>query len=1704
MAGWTEVQQEEGVSWITVCSYGDKKAPEEGHLAIVPGDVVIPHKQTEDWMFGTMRDNQETSGIFPKAFVRQVGQVDSIAEKARTTIEYIFQSGKSSWSEAKEYDTSDAGVNHRELVRDKLEELMDMRRARIRCLSKLSDVQLQENSQNLADYINGFPEIRKDNIIVDSNIDNLRTEDNTYTELYRLHRNKTKSKVKRISKDFESTYRIFSLTEIKPTKEAMEYGKVDYTLGLYHRVSGFLTDFFSYQDMNNPDTTKQNAKKKFGIPEEFKENDMKDVYLVLMVVFTDGSLAKKCKGIGLTKLENIFEKDELKLNINSNKDSALSVIEQITKFLKEKDQETNYFKFTFQIKTVRESFLKPEDFVFRKVTSPTLCCAGLNKLVITLDTAKIVGSGKIWIGDSFSVSMDVEIRDAEGNTKKYIQTCDPNEKSSVYQTVTSPNNLKCDWKETFHLDLKRDQTKWKNLHLRFNIYKHPTDKSPKRLYGFAYLPLKNENDTILCDGTYELFVFQIHRGYEPVAEDYLNKGLYIYDRNIKNVKALNDKGFSVMTSDILTVKTRLISTEMTDDPTIFALLTVDPERFGETKINQMFERYIQSSDTDPSKRILFMTQILDKLWKILNLIPNQENHVFDGFVETIHPIITNKKEFGYAASFLERYIEKSFNCPEVFEKFIGSFQEMIKKLDSVDVISGTGNTYTMMSMKFIFKFIVKAYKLNKKNYAAFDSDLFCQLLQTLGEFLKKRSGNRMLHSQTFKALFDVDTMNIISEIVPGIVIVDILKDILEAEDINSKDCNRFNAVRDLLNSNFFLDEASQEAICNVGIKLISDQFPKNSRNYDAPFQKGPLKECTLELIKNLYEVCKKLENVESRDKFVGMITIQILPRLITIIPMRSQDAIYKNERLEEVLLTTLISEITEDTFEDLLKQENAESMLDKLFKIFQRTSECQYLPESSELRMFAYKHLAEFFRKISAKGILDLANRKMPIIENFFLAVTSIIGAKDLMVENFTKEKYKSVLDQYGDLRVILANILKDCIAKFDKETLLELLRFDEVETKMLDALFNASLDVKHTGRTILINLLFTLIHAEFFAEDKYKKNQVNKSILISYTWFIERVIKSFKNNTSFVDFNYKSMFKSCMQNKLSSIHYSLHLDVFKQKIGMMILHIDKLVTATFDSVRVNQKFKEDEEQIYFSHITACYNLYSVLQEIGNEAMKENLLHSEDTVIRDLCIELLINLYELYDRKNLIPSSIAALEVDNVSAGFTLQKLGDLIPWSLEEANRGTAMRINNWIITHKIILDDENEDFRRRTVSPAGLGNHVTWSTLKDAVQKLSIKKFRDASGFECSIEMMERSIDRYKSEIFDYKALSKAYKNLSEIYEYRYNFNQKLIEDQKIEDDLRKEMESSRRNILDPEYYRISFYNAPLWLRFLSNKTFIYRGDAMLKMSDLEEKIKKWFPKSKIMKQENIDIRKSEVGGLDNMIIQLSKVDAILTQGKEFIGKKVPPQVLKYGLKNSTDVFIFKKMFEKMRNKDNPSASTYGKNWLFETEFQLPGMLKWSIVTSESPMIESTPILNTLTMLQEKNLELEMDLRKLEQDPKCIPLQKVGQNLYGVVLASVGGGIPKIEEAFLTPEYEDEHEDEKDLLQELKQEIIKQTKIVEGLLPIHDQYKDDSMGPMHDAISEKFEETKTHVHSKYGTTYEDTFKEPTLNRMLLKALNR
>lgn len=134
-----------------------------------------------------------------------------------------------------------------------------------------------------------------------------------------------------------------------------------------------------------------------------------------------------------------------------------------------------------------------------------------------------------------------------------------------------------------------------------------------------------------------------------------------------------------------------------------------------------------------------------------------------------------------------------------------------------------------------------------------------------------------------------------------------------------------------------------------------------------------------------------------------------------------------------------------------------------------------------------------------------------------------------------------------------------------------------------------------------------------------------------------------------------------------------------------------------------------------------------------------------------------------------------------------------------------------------------------RDSVNPMKQQN-TTWYKLRDEVIHNSIDKFKAVSGFECSVGMIEQSIRTFKTDVFDYKSLADSYANLAEIYNYQYDFQNQV---KNLEGEKKKRLERARENILKPQYFCIKFdtVNESSWMRFLSNKSFVYRGDTTMR---------------------------------------------------------------------------------------------------------------------------------------------------------------------------------------------------------------------------------------------------------------------------------
>ena len=1389
----------------------------------------------------------------------------------------------------------------REVIAKRMTDLFDTRRERLRNLHLLSKDDITNNTAELSNIVNEFPQIRNRGHIVDEELRPIDKRDLAFCELYTIQHNLQHRKSNIC--ETGNSHLTFTLKKVKPPRTQIEGSNIDFAVAIFHSIHGFQTQFFTYENMTSEDQGERSVqlKKGFALPLNLKDPNL---HLAVMVLASNGTRARWCKATGSIRLDNIQESMDFNIHVAPPKDPNWSAFEQIQKGLghpASEDEEKN-FKFIMKAKEVPKSGLKDDDFIMDKIQVPTLLSKPVNRLNICLEKAKV--TARAVYGDFFGVSLKVEVFDHAGKKVSCIVDKE-GEMTDSYESLISPTNLRCEWKEQLCLDLGvPDAGTWRDHHVRFSIYKQQAEKIDGKLFAFSFLPLSMANN-ILSDNTHELFVFQVNQGRQPNTAEYYNKQAF-YDSNMKKhaLKGQNAKGFSVISTDSLTVRSMLESTEITEDAALRDLLHLFPESCPDVQMKEIFERFSKGNFTHQAKRVLFMSDLLQKLWNIMTSLPKQKDNVFHSFIETIHPLVTNSRDYGYADSVLEDYLKNKFSSTTVFSSFIQSFSTILSD-QGKNMTNPSLFLYTMMSMKYIFKFIAQSFKLNQKKDKNFDSRPLANLMGVLEEFLLVPdidAKSKNAQSKAFQTLFEVETINAICEVLPNTVLINIFERVLSERDKtnNVRDCNSFNAVGRVLKSNLFNhDSDDQIHLCNIALSLIMNQFKKKGRSNTfcrAFLEDGcAFKEKTMEVIKDLYEVCRKPgAGQEQRKNFIRKITEDLLPELTSIIPDRAsredarrlKDKTFhgkdppkvekikekesKAQKLEEVMFFTLLSEVDDDIFNKISQKEDAPHFFDHLFKICQNLEDFSLPDDSFLLKMLSLKYMSNLLKIVSQKGVLEVTKKNLPSVENYLAAIAALMSVDELAQEKLTKENRRHAKTQFGDMRKELTELINKTVKRLPTEDIKELISDTNSKTMgtLFDAIVNApeedGTDGSGMERNLLINTVFEVVASEFFAR---RDKKVNGSIFWSYNWFINQVLTL---KTTCIE-NLRDSFFTKMEEHLDELEATWEtrenfltvtdeeLIQFKVKFKTWISHLRTLTSRKRDVNHVSTHTgcdNGDKNKGYFGEVTAFYYLYKALQEVKKEAIENGLAtededeeDKDDAPFREECFSVLSSLYESFDFISRGPdrsSDDDNTKEDFISAGYTLYEMGKLIPWSAKRATSQLVLKVISW--ASKGQVGDDN-----RLLKPG-----ATWSQVKDEVRNLAIKKFEDASGFECSVQIMEKSIERYKTEVFDFKELANAYRALANIYDYRHDFTKKLKE---VTCDRRKgDLQDNRRNILYPEYYKLTFFNTPAWLKFLDSKSFIYRGDAMLQPSMMWDKLSAWFPGCNIAKEEQDGFRNSK----------------------------------------------------------------------------------------------------------------------------------------------------------------------------------------------------------------------------------------------------
>ena len=89
--------------------------------------------------------------------------------------------------------------------------------------------------------------------------------------------------------------------------------------------------------------------------------------------------------------------------------------------------------------------------------------------------------------------------------------------------------------------------------------------------------------------------------------------------------------------------------------------------------------------------------------------------------------------------------------------------------------------------------------------------------------------------------------------------------------------------------------------------------------------------------------------------------------------------------------------------------------------------------------------------------------------------------------------------------------------------------------------------------------------------------------------------------------------------------------------------------------MNVEERFRENEEEFYFAHITATYNLVSLLDDIEAEAIKESLMEPPDEKdeMRHQKIILLCELVKIFSLKKVgLGANVEGIMLMLINSGF--------------------------------------------------------------------------------------------------------------------------------------------------------------------------------------------------------------------------------------------------------------------------------------------------------------------------------------------------------------------------------------------------------------------------------------------------------------------
>ncbi|XP_043358891.1 dedicator of cytokinesis protein 5 isoform X2 [Dermochelys coriacea] len=560
--------------------------------------------------------------------------------------------------------------------------------------------------------------------------------------------------------------------------------------------------------------------------------------------------------------------------------------------------------------------------------------------------------------------------------------------------------------------------------------------------------------------------------------------------------------------------------------------------------------------------------------------------------------------------------------------------------------------------------------------------------------------------------------------------------------------------------------------------------------------------------------------------------------------------------------------------------------------------------------------------------------------------------------------------------------------------------------------------------------------------------------------------ISTFKTRQDIIDFLMETfiMFKDLIGKNV----YANDWMVMNMMQNRVFLRAVNQFTSVLNRFFLDQASFELQLWNNYFHLAVAFLTHESLQlENFSQAKRNKIIKKYGDMRKEIGFKIRDMWYNLGPHKiKFIPSMVGPILEVTLTPESELRKAAIPIFFDMMQCEFNFSGNRNFHMLENELItkLDQEVE---------GGQGDEQ----YKALLEKLLLEHCRKHKYLSSSGEVFALLVSSLLENLLDYRTIMH-----DESKENRMSCTVNVLnfyKEKKREDIYIRYLYKLRDLHRDCENFTEAAYTLLLHAELLKNKIFIYRGKEYERREDFNLKLLTQFPNAE--KMTSTTPPGEEIKSSPKQYVQCFIVKPVMNLPPNYKDKPVPEQILNYYRANEVQQFTYSRPFRKgEKDPENEFATMWIERTTYTTAYTFPGILKWfeaKQITTE----EISPLKNAIETMELTNEKISNSVQQHAWD-RALPLHPLSMLLNGIVDPAVMGGYTNYEKAFFTEKYIQEHPEDQDKIELLKQLIALQMPLLAEGIRIHGEKLTEQLKPLHDRLKTCFKELKKKVEKLYG----------------------